>query len=179
VGVTKGICTLCRRRTRDWGNRTQAIGRLELHSVETIHDLVESIIEDGPECGLILGSLVLESLEAFFNARELRKSFECSSQHRWINDNGAGVRREARQGPFGGHACQWLDEWCRRLLFSWHGKARMRREQRFSVWGDISNDQIVPEAGLKTLVGYREMDEEPIKRRIFQRNRWRCEDLKI
>ena len=37
--------------------------------------------------------------------------------------------------------------------------------------GGISNDQVIPEAGLKTLVGYREMDEDrkPVKRRISQR----------
>jgi hypothetical protein len=38
--------------------------------------------------------------------------------------------------------------------------------------GGISNDQIVPEAGLKTLVGYREMDEdrEPVKEEFSEKS---------
>ena len=44
--------------------------------------------------------------------------------------------------------------------------------------GGISIDQIVPEAGLKTLVGYREMDEdrEPDKEEFFREI---GEDVKI
>jgi hypothetical protein len=44
--------------------------------------------------------------------------------------------------------------------------------------GGISSDQIVPEAGMKTLVGYREMDEdrEPFRREFFREI---SEDVKI
>lgn len=65
VGITKGICTLCKNQIRNWGNRT---GRLGL---ETIHDLVERIVESGPECGLVLIQGGFESLKTFTDALEL------------------------------------------------------------------------------------------------------------
>jgi hypothetical protein len=40
---------------------------------------------------LILGNRGLESLKAFFNARELRKGLKHSSQFRWIDDRSGGL----------------------------------------------------------------------------------------
>lgn len=81
-GFTKGISTL---RTRhcaaaSYGQRSFSRSLSRLHGIESIHDLVECVVESRADSSVILAQGGLQALEAFLDLLKLRKTLKHGSQ---------------------------------------------------------------------------------------------------